>query len=97
LTAGDRRATEFPDFAPLYPRLLALLTTGNTAGMLVSPSRLGGIEEIESSLRWDAAALSTEIGRRAAHLSRLGIARASRVAIARGGQRGFLRRPARDL
>jgi acyl-CoA synthetase (AMP-forming)/AMP-acid ligase II len=53
------------------------------------PSCLGGIEEIESGLRWDAAALAVEIGRRAAQLSGLGIPRASRVAITHGGSADF--------
>ncbi len=57
--------------------------------MLVFTSRLGGIEEIESGLRWDAAALSAEIGRRAQQLSRLGIARGGRVAILHGGSADF--------
>jgi len=47
------------------------------------------LEEIESGLSWDAAALAAEIGRRAAQLSELGIPRGSRVAIAHGGSADF--------
>jgi len=57
--------------------------------MLVSPSRLGAIEEIETGLRWDAAVLGAEIGRRVARLSRLEVVRSSRVAIACGGGADF--------
>jgi acyl-CoA synthetase (AMP-forming)/AMP-acid ligase II len=57
--------------------------------MLFSPSRLGGIEETESRLRWDAAALAGEIARRAVELSRLGIRRGARVVIAHGGTARF--------
>jgi len=72
-----------------HPGYWRYFSTGYTAGMHVSPSRLGGIEEIESGLRWDAAALGAEIGRRAAQLSGLGLPRASPVAIAHGGSADF--------
>ena len=52
-------------------------------------SGLGGIEEIETGLRWEAAALASEVGRRAAELSRLKIGRGSRVAICHGGSAAF--------
>jgi acyl-CoA synthetase (AMP-forming)/AMP-acid ligase II len=57
--------------------------------MLLSLSDLGGIEEIETGLRWDAATLAGEVGRRAAELSRFKIGRGSRVAIAHGGSADF--------
>src|SRR5260370_347736 len=74
------------------PLRLAICATGSggyTAGMLVSPSRLGAIEEIETGLRWDAAVLGAEIGRRVARLLRLEVVRSSRVAIACGGGADF--------
>src|ERR1700730_7718062 len=60
-----------------------------TAAMLSSTSRLGGIEEVESGLRWDAARPRHEIARRAAELSRLGVRTGSRVAIVHGGSADF--------
>jgi oxalate---CoA ligase len=57
--------------------------------MLLSLSDLGGIEEIETGLRWDAALLRREIGGRVGELSRLGVGAGSRVAICHGGSAAF--------
>src|SRR5947209_229461 len=58
--------------------------------MLLSLPRLGGIEEVESGLRWDRAMLAREIARRATELLRLGIGHRSRVAIVHGGTANFI-------
>jgi oxalate---CoA ligase len=59
------------------------------ADMLVSPSRLGGITEIESGLHWDAAMLVGQMHRRVAALSQLKVGRGTRVAIAHAGTARF--------
>ena len=49
--------------------------------MLVSPSHLGGISEIESGLHWDAAMLASQMRRRATALSQLRVERGTRVTV----------------
>jgi acyl-CoA synthetase (AMP-forming)/AMP-acid ligase II len=50
---------------------------------------LGGIEEIESGLRWTGARLGSEIAARHALLSARGLGRRARIAIAHGGSADF--------
>ena len=57
--------------------------------MLVSPSSLGAITEIESGLHWDAATLARQVRRRVAVLSQYNVGRGTRVAIAHGGTAHF--------
>src|SRR5436309_3308435 len=57
--------------------------------MLVSPSHLGGILEIESGLHWDAAMLASQMRRRATALSQLRVERGTRVAIVHAGTAHF--------
>jgi acyl-CoA synthetase (AMP-forming)/AMP-acid ligase II len=57
--------------------------------MLVPPSRLGAITEIESGLHWDAATLAREVSRRVGVLSQYNVGPGTRVAIAHAGTAQF--------
>jgi oxalate---CoA ligase len=56
---------------------------------MFAPGRIGGILDLGHGLRWDAATLDREVGRRAAALSRESIGRGSLVAIAHDGSARF--------
>src|SRR5262245_6190237 len=60
------------------------------AAMFMPFEQIGSVEDVEFGVRWDAAALHDEVLRRAAVLSRRGIARGSLVAIMHGGSARFL-------
>src|SRR5258708_2081426 len=57
--------------------------------LLLPFTRLGSIEDIGLSLRWDAQTLANEIDRRAGALARMNIGRGCVVALAQAGSAHF--------
>src|SRR5262249_45461702 len=66
------------------PKLVAMM-----AGMLPPVAKFGAIEDVGRGLRWDAATLAAEVGRRADRLSKLLLGRGQIVAITHGASAPF--------